>query len=600
MSSTSEELRDEEQESMHTHIKDSLEQLQNDYERVYKDMKCSVNNMERRIDRDYVNILSRIDQLDDLHETVDNMANDTSKLQERAVRQANNMDALEDRIIGLQNHTNVIDDQIKGMTKLGEEVAGLRAKITDIENIQKEIIRKVKDHDEQFESKLKIILSMGEKAERKIIKNSQSIQTHHDEVDSIKTKIKSMDEVIKKCIRESPNDNANTGSSVGHDIINAMAKELRDQINTIKENMSDMVNGAAIMKQNLLDEHNAEMEAMNRKIKRITKNVKVGMRVMEKVTLQWNTANARNGNMVAAVSETIQQMQQQQHQDTRRQHQHQTTQHQQQHQATQHQQQQQYQQHQHHQRANGRDTDDVALGGLAIPPPPTPGAAAASAAAAAPSATMGYSADLHEKQNWEVYRPGAPTATTTATPEQQRLAAAAATEQQQHWQPQQLHQHQHHQHQHQHHQQYQHQHQHQHQQQYQYQHHQQYQHQRQQQQQSHPQAQDQHQQQHHRQQQQQRIQQQQQQQTWQQIVPQYRTYQIPENVVDGENNCCHEVPPGLGVQQNTQNMIQYYMGKGNMENNGYHKVPSESATRQNDTSIGRRECDKWDGKERKM
>ncbi len=37
-----------------------------------------------------------------------------------------------------------------------------------------------------------------------------------------------------------------------------------------------------------------------------------------------------------------------------------------------------------------------------------------------------------------------------------------------------------------------------------------------------------------------------------------------------------------------------------MENNGYHKVPLGSANRQNDTSNGRRDCDKWDGKERKI
>ncbi len=163
MSSSSEELRDEEHESIHTQIKDSLEQLQNDYESAHKELKHTVSNMERRMDREYVNILSRIDQLDDLYETVDTITNKTTILQERAAGQANSMDTLEDRIIGLQNHTNVIDDQIKGITELKEEVTDLRAKINDMESKQKEVIHKVKEHDEQFESKLKIILSMGAK-----------------------------------------------------------------------------------------------------------------------------------------------------------------------------------------------------------------------------------------------------------------------------------------------------------------------------------------------------------------------------------------------------------------------------------------------------
>ncbi len=128
-------------------------------------------------------------------------------------------------------------------------------------------------------------------------------------------------------------------------------------------------------------------------------------------------------------------------------------------------------------------------------------------------------------------------------------------------------------------------------------HHQQHQ---QQQQQQHQETQQQHQQTQH-QQQQQCHQQQQHQQTWQQPIPQYQNYQTPENMVQHymgkgnlENNGYYEMPPGITTQQNTQNMVQYYMGKGNMENNGYHDVPSEFATQQNSTNLGRRDCDNWD------
>ncbi len=210
----------------------------------------------------------------------------------------------------------------------------------------KTIAAKVKIHDEQFEGKLIQLRSMikdhGEHTkaaqqshDQRILALETKILTLEEEQEDTKGKVQVITDIISTKLDHAKIQNA-TNERMEKEI-DAMGKD----ISTIKGDIRDAMNGAIIIKQNLVDGlkrietlesitttartpgsvhgHDTEMKTMGRKMKCITRNIKSGMKVMNKIMLQYDTLETRNGNIIATINAAMQQQEHQQQQQQRQQ-----------------------------------------------------------------------------------------------------------------------------------------------------------------------------------------------------------------------------------------------------------------------------------------